>query len=600
MLHRPIVALLVCGLFATIAHAQAIKVELRQTADGGFELYRGGEPYFIKGAGGDASKEFLVRCGGNSFRTWGVGDQTQAMLDEAHRLGLSVAVGFWLGHERHGFNYDDQQAVARQFEQCRQAVLKYKDHPAVLMWSIGNEMEGYAEGNNPRIWAAVQEIAAMCKQLDPNHPTMTVIAEIGGQKVQSINRWCPDIDIIGINSYGGGPSLAERYRQIGGVKPFIVTEFGPPGTWEVGTNGWGVPIELTSTAKADAYRATYEKTILAEKGKLCLGSYVFAWGNKQEATATWYGLFLPDERRLEAVDTMTELWSGRRPENRCPTIKPLKVDGFARVKAGEIVTVSADIKDPEGDPLKIEWRLTKDLAQYHTGGDAVAEPPSYPEAIVKQGESTVQVRMPPHNGGYFLYCIVSDDHNGAAVANVPLFVSGGEEMTPAGNKATLPFVVYDDGSDMPYIPSGWMGNHAAIAMNDKHTDNPHSGRHCMQFQYRAADNWGGIIFQHPANDWGDAPGGFDLSGASKLTFWARGEKGGEKVNFVMGVLKGDAKYPDSASAELKDVVLTAEWKQYTIDLSGKDLSRIKTGFGWSLGGQGAPVTFYVDDIQYEK
>ena len=62
---------------------------------------------------------------------------------------------------------------------------------------------------------------------------MTVIAELGKDKVQKIQKLCPDIDIIGVNSYGGGASLATRYRQAGGKRPFIVTEFGPPGTWEI-------------------------------------------------------------------------------------------------------------------------------------------------------------------------------------------------------------------------------------------------------------------------------------------------------------------------------------------------------------------------------
>jgi len=55
-----------------------------------------------------------------------------------------------------------------------------------------------------------------------------------------------------INSYGGGPSLGARYRSGGGVKPFVVTEFGPPGSWESGSNSWGAPAELTSTAKGEA------------------------------------------------------------------------------------------------------------------------------------------------------------------------------------------------------------------------------------------------------------------------------------------------------------------------------------------------------------
>ena len=81
----------------------------------------------------------------------------------------------------------------------------------------------------------------MVHEIDPKHPAMTVIAEIGDKKVQKIHQYCPDIDAIGINSYGGGPSLAARYRAAGGKKPFVVTEFGPPGTWESGRNAFGAP-----------------------------------------------------------------------------------------------------------------------------------------------------------------------------------------------------------------------------------------------------------------------------------------------------------------------------------------------------------------------
>ena len=44
--------------------------------------------------------------------------------------------------------------------------------------------------------------------------------------------------------------------------------------------------------------------------------------------------------------------------------------------------------------------------------------------------------------------------------------------------------------------------------------------------------------------------------------------------------------------------LTAKWQKLSLPLKGRDLSRIKTGFGWSLAGQGQPVTFYLDDIRY--
>ena len=54
----------------------------------------------------------------------------------------------------------------------------------------------------------------------------------------------------------------------------------------------------------------------------------------------------------------------------------------------------------------------------------------------------------------------------------------------------------------------------------------------------------------------------------------------------------------SAKGELKAVKLTKEWNKLTIPLRGLDLRQIKTGFGWSLAGQGKPVTFYLDDIRF--
>src|SRR4051812_40890708 len=69
---------------------------------GGYKLLRDGRPYFIKGAGGSGPLDALARAGGNSVRTWGA-DKAGEVLDEAQRHGLTVTVGIWLGHERHGF-----------------------------------------------------------------------------------------------------------------------------------------------------------------------------------------------------------------------------------------------------------------------------------------------------------------------------------------------------------------------------------------------------------------------------------------------------------------------------------------------------------------
>jgi hypothetical protein len=195
-----------------------------------------------------------------------------------------------------------------------------------------------------------------------------------------------------------------------------------------------------------------------------------------------------------------------------------------------------------------------------------------------------------------------DGHGGAAVANLPLRVRGGEAPASArAAVATLPFVVYDE-ADRPnatFVPSGYMGSTGAIKMDERWTANPHSGKSCIRVQFTANENWGGVVWQSPANDWGDKPGGRNLSGAKRLTFWARGESGGEVVTFLCGLLGKDKPFHDSLQEKLDRVALTKEWKQYTLDLNGKDLTTIKSAFGWTLAASGAPVTFYLDDIRYE-
>ena len=578
-----------------VAHAAATPTMLVQK-DGKWLLMRDGKPYFIKGAGGDGSKEMLRAAGGNSFRTWG-SDNLGAQLDAAQKLGLSVTVGIWLGHIEHSFDYSDPKQVADQFDRAKAAIDKYKDHPAVLMWGIGNEMEGYGATTDPKMWKAVEDIAAYAHKVDPNHPTMTVVAEIGGDKVASINKYCPDIDVVGLNSYGGGPSIGERYAKAGGVKPFALTEYGPPGTWEMGRNSWGVVPEPSSTDKANFYRSTYEKTLNASP--FSIGGYAFTWGNKQEATATWFGLLLNDGTKLGAVDELTDLWSGKYPANRSPEIKKLALEGKDKIAPGTTIKVDLNVVDPDKDPLKVKWILQHDPAVDSVGGETQATPPTYPEAIVAQSNEGVTVKMPKFGGAYRLFAYVYDGKNNGAVANIPLFVEGGVEAPPPGaRKVSLPFSIYDDAGDAPYTASGYMGDVANLKMTADDTSNPHGGTTAIKAQYTSGQGWGGVVWQSPANDWGDLPGGYDVSGATKLSFWARGEKGGENVSFSFGLLD-KAKFSDSGKGELNDVALTKDWKQYSIDVSNQDLSRVKTGFAWIVGAKGEPVTFYLDDIKFE-
>jgi hypothetical protein len=574
-------------------YAEAVAVTLEQTAAGAWQLTRNGEPYFIQGAGGNASKELLAEAGANCFRTWGVGPELGQQLDVAEELGLTVVVGHWLGHERHGFSYSDQAALDAQKERIRRDVLQYKDHPAVLLWAIGNEMEGFDAGDNPAIWNHVQELAAMIKEIDPLHPTLTVTADIGGKRVESVYALCPDIDIMGINSYGGAASLPQRYRALGGRKPYIITEFGPPGVWEVPFTPFGAPLELTSTAKAAHYRRAYMQGCLAEP-ELCLGSFAFTWGSKIEGTASWYGMFLPSGEKLAAVDIMTELWSGALPANLCPQIIGFSLQDSTALEVDKPIFAKLDARDPEGEKLHVNWQVRKEVENYNTGGDAQQLPLQLDGVIHSATDNSAELLFP--GGGVFrLYVTVSDGSGGAATANIPLKIAGESGCV----QYKMPVVVYGDDATMPWTPSGWMGNHAGFTMNQISTEMPHSGKTCLEFHYAAASTWVGVAWQHPASDWGEQEGGYNLTGAKKLTFWARGKFGGEVISYGLGLLDEDRPYHDSVRIAPESITLKPSWKRYVIHLRGTDLSRIKTPFYFTMSGDRKSTTFYLDDIQFE-
>ena len=153
------------------------------------------------------------------------------------------------------------------------------------------------------------------------------------------------------------------------------------------------------------------------------------------------------------------------------------------------------------------------------------------------------------------------------------------------------------------------------AMNDNWPDAPHSGGSCIRCEIVTAEgDWGGWLFvngyvpegsSEPQLNQADAPNqGMNLLGASELRFWARGEKGGEMVQFLLGGFRvgTDSPYPDSCDTQRTEYIrLNTEWTEYTIDLAHIDTSYLICGFGFAMSGSesgDADNVFYLDDIRY--
>ncbi len=400
------------------------KVELIQDKDK-YQLLVNGKPFYVKGAGLEFGNiDALGIHGANSFRTWRTEngkEDAKVILDKAQKNGLMVLMGLEVGRERHGYNYDDTVWVKKQFEYLKSEVLRLKDHPALLGWAIGNELNLQTESF--KVYDAVNDISKMIHQIDPNHVTTTTLAGIGKKEIDYIKQHCTDIDFISIQMYGDIVNLQQRIADAGWNGPYMVTEWGSTGHWEMPATEWGSPIEPTSKEKAHAFIDRYLLAIKVDTNR-CLGSYVFLWGQKQERTPTWYGMFTENGEETETVDAMHYLWNGKWPENRCPEIDSFTLNNKSayesiKIKHNNKLFASVIAKDTDKDTLSYKWEILHESTDLSLGGDYESKPDS---VLSLYAGSDVTLNPPKIPGAYRLFIYVYDKKGHAATANIPFYL----------------------------------------------------------------------------------------------------------------------------------------------------------------------------------
>jgi len=404
------------------------KVQLKKQSQN-YQLSVDGNPFYIKGAGLElGSIKSLADYGGNAFRTWRVDNGEKSgleILDEAQRYGLMVCMGLDVARERHGFDYSDKQAVAQQLAAIEQDILALKDHPALLMWGIGNELN--LRHSNPKVWNAVDDISKMIHRLDPNHPTTTMLAGAEPEVIKLVVARCPDLDLLSFQLYGEIDQLPDHLSQSGFSGAYTVSEWGATGHWESACTDWDRPFEANSSVKAGCYQQRYIDYIAADR-RQCLGSFVFLWGQKQERTPTWYGVFLEQGQHTESAQVMGTLWTSQAPEQPVARLLSLDIEGlqapasiYLTEQKNYAARVTVDYQQPE--TLSYHWELLKEVDKKLESDGGDFEP--RPETVWHQrGDSSLdRVEFPaPAPGEYRLFVLVVDSHGGAATANLPVLV----------------------------------------------------------------------------------------------------------------------------------------------------------------------------------
>lgn len=541
--------------------------------------------------------EELTFLGVNTIRIWATNQDTNKLLDAAHKQGIKVMMGIWMRHGRPGMEDDDRfdylkdtEGKEEMYRNALQTVEKYKDHPAVLSWSIGNEvyLNMATDPEKEAYSLLLEKICSTIKKVDPNHPITSVEAWTFG--LDWWEQFVPSIDIYGLNSYGPGAHyLAEELTKRNIDKPYIITEFGVTGEWDIKEEKNGIKIEPTDAEKYEAIVHGYKDWISNKSN--CLGVYMFHYTNGDSHMAPWLFTHYKKSTRPQYW-AIREAYTSSKPINHVPVIESF--DAPQEVfKSGTWIPISLQASDIENDKLTIDFGYNQ-----RTGSRKRRDQINVLN-VRGNYKDGFEIQLPQENGAIKVYAFVKDSYNNMGISSTSIVVE--DEIVKKKKylvpKAALPFYVYKDNIDIPYTPSGYMGNYKAITVDLNHKEHVYSGDTAIKITYDARDNWYGVAFVDPANDWGDILGGYDISGATTLSFWAKANDTNVKATVGFGLIDKDKPFPDSDKKSI-EINLTPKWKKYTIKAKRSDLSYIRSGFVLFSSSKGFPHEIYLDDIVF--
>ena len=374
----------------------------------------------------------LGRFGVNTIRGYTIpsGEETRGLLDELHRRGMTLVVSEWMPHHgenkgRDGSKWDFDytartDAMLANFIEKLEAI---GDHPAILMWGFGNEVHLDRE--------YLEFVNLMSEAIHERHPlALTSLTMINAkpENIAAINRWAPDLDVIGVQSYSPGAVRgAIRNMEEHWGKPFYFSEFNGKGPWNFPKTEWGEALDEPVTQKVADLRACYDAI---DSSPLILGSTVFTWGHFGVNRPTYFSLLLSEDpngpgRRGALKDLMmtpqAEVLVERFAtvdllDNRAPVLSAVETaDGARWLEAERAASVNVRLAatDADGDQVRLRcWVLDSKPNRAR-----VASGP-----FEADGEGRVRFPAPEAPGEYLIMAYAIDGNGGASASMIPLLV----------------------------------------------------------------------------------------------------------------------------------------------------------------------------------
>lgn len=351
----------------------------------GGKLWVDGRIFPVKGAAATIFHTRVAAFGGNTVRIYAGSTTSVSIMDRIHEVGLKCYFGLKVPqYVTDPELFEDGERRREKLGEIRSTVRKFRNHPALLCWCLGNELEVGGNGLKESIWSFFGELFEVVREEDPAHPiTLAITNDFSAAKLNFIKKYCPKLDFLSINAYGKTLfSMDANLREKGWTAPFMITEFGQPGTWQRSDlsgriNDWGALVQLSSEEAAKWYGDAYMQI---EGYEGCLGSVVFWWGYQTHGEVLgWYPMFTRDGYALPAVDVMDAVWTGKTYESRAPLIvswaSSLRLDGKTLSEEMNPVlspatshTASVQASSRSGKQLRYKWFVYRDNTYDTSGG----------------------------------------------------------------------------------------------------------------------------------------------------------------------------------------------------------------------------------------